>query len=106
MKGNNISRKRKLFCYGPLWRKNVPECKEIPLRNKDYISSLDEIKSAVQHQSPVEIFEEIVTPQIDDCKLGCIKNNTKTPTVDELIVFFYFIVIRISTITVIEESLV
>ena len=49
-----------------IWRGKVTEYIKMPLRNNDYLSSLDELKTALQHLSPVEITEEIVTRKIYD----------------------------------------
>ena len=48
------------------WRRAfIAEYIKIPIISNDYLSSLQEIKTAVQHLSCVEKFEEVVTPLID-----------------------------------------
>ena len=88
----NISQNMTLSCYEPIWRKNVHEYNKIPLRNKDYLSFLDEMKIALQKLSPVKIFEEIVTPQIYDVIAKesvnlLLKNKLETLTVEDLNMF-------------------
>ena len=63
-KRKNSRKKRKLSYNEPIWRRKEPEYTKIQPTTNDYIRSLDEMQSALQHLSPAEIFEEMFTPQI------------------------------------------
>ena len=45
-KGKIFSKQMKLSCYKPIWRKKVHGYNNFPIRNNDYLSSLDEMKIA------------------------------------------------------------